>query len=184
MLDCRALGALLLGGVLTGCAGRQRLAPARPACPAARVSTHGWPLVTDSAGVSYRLPAAFAERATGAAFREWLLEGDFQQSIAVGFMPSSSPASSLGRTASPGMLEMTQCVDSVGSREVLVQAWRTRGGVFRDGRHRDRYDVFAVVPVRADLRLYLASGGYERRTQELALAVVRTIAVAAGSPPN
>jgi hypothetical protein len=47
----------------------------------------------------------------------------------------------------------------------------------------DRYDVFAVVPVRPDLRFYLASGGYERRVQEVALAAVPTIVVAA-SPPD
>jgi len=48
----------------------------------------------------------------------------------------------------------------------------------------DRYDVFAVVPVRADLRVYLMSGSYERGTQDIALAAVRTIVVSAASRPH
>jgi len=133
--------------------------------------------------VSFRLPAAYQERAPHSGIREWDLGGDSQQYVLVGYIASSSPPATLGRVVSPGMLEMTQCVDSAGGREVLVQSWRTPAGTFRQGRRLDRYDVFAVVPVRPDLRFYLASGGYERRTQDIALAAVRTIVVAA-SPPD
>jgi hypothetical protein len=80
------------------------------------------------------------------------------------------------------MMEMTQCVDSIGGRQALVQAWRTRGGTFRDGQRMDRYDVFAVVPVSPVLRFYIASGSHRRETQQLALAAVRTIVVAPASP--
>jgi hypothetical protein len=134
--------------------------------------------------VVFRLPPAFVERAREAGAREWDLDGDFQQYILAGFIESSSPVVSLGRAPAAGMLEMTQCVDSIGGREVLVQAWRTRGGTFRDGRRLDRYDVFAVVEVHPELRFYLASGSYRRQTQDLALAVVRTIAIGPQSPPN
>jgi hypothetical protein len=53
--------------------------------------------------------------------------------------------------------------------ENLPQLWRERAEQLR-----------AVSP---DLRFYLSSGGHERHTQDLALAVVRTIVVAA-SPSN
>jgi hypothetical protein len=145
------------------------------------VSSDDWTLVADSAGVSFRLPAAFHERAPREGVREWDL-GDPQQYMLVGYIASSQPPATLGRVVSPGMEEMTQCIDSVGGRGVLVQAWRTVGGTFREGRRQDRYDVFAVLAVRPDVRLYLASGGYERRVQEIALAAVRTIAVAAPPP--
>jgi hypothetical protein len=157
--------------------------PARAACPAPRVSTADWVSIADSAQVSFRLPAAYRERATGAAFREWVLGGDADHYVIAGYIASSNPPATLGRVVSPGMLEMSQCIDSAGSRDMLVQSWRTPGGVFRNGRRRDRYDVFVVVPVRLDLRFYLASGGSERRTQDVALAAARTIVVG-GAPPD
>ena len=172
-----ACAVTLLLAAIGGCVRIQRVAPARAACPAPRLSARGWVAVEDS-GVTFRLPPAYVERPSRAAFREWAENGDFQQYIIVGYIASSNPAPTLGRAPGPGMLEMTQCVDSVAGREVLVQAWRSRGGTFRNGRRLDRYDVFAVVPIRPDLRLYVTSGGYERRTQDIALAVVRTIATA------
>jgi hypothetical protein len=77
------------------------------------------------------------------------------------------------------MMEMSQCVDSIGGRQVLVQAWRTRGGTFRNGQRMDRYDVFAVVPVSPERRFYLASGSHRPQTQQTVLEVVRTIALPA-----
>lgn len=162
---------------LLGCAGRRHVDQARTACPAPPLRTGGWVSISDSLGIAFRLPPNYHERPTGTASREWVLDGDDQQYIILGYIASSSPPASLGRAVSPGMLEMTQCIDSVGTRELLVQAWRTRGGTFRNGQRLDRYDVFAVVPVRADLRLYLMSGSYKRGTQDIALAAVRTIAV-------
>ncbi len=175
---------LVIVGSLISCARPPRsVAPARPACPELRIATTGWVPVTESAGVSFRLPPGFREAAPVGPARHWELDGDFSQYVTAGFIASSSPPAALGRFVSPGMFEMTQCMDVVGGREMLVQSWRTHGGTFRNGQRLDRYDVFAVVPVRPDLRFYLASGGYERRTQDLALAAVRTIIVAA-SPSN
>jgi len=168
---------------LVACVRPGHVEPARAACPAPPLSTAGWVSIADSAGVSFRLPAEYRERATQAGFREWVLGSDVHQYVIVGYIASSNPPATLGRVVSPGMLEMTQCVDSVGSREALVQSWRTPGGTFRQGRRLDRYDVFAVVPVRPDLRVYLASGGYERRAQDVALAAARTIVIG-GSPVN
>jgi hypothetical protein len=172
-------------GTALGCAGPQRLEPARAACPPPRLATALWVTYADSAGVSFRLPAAYQERAPRDGVREWDLDGDNQQYVLAGYISSSNPPASLGRFVSPGMLEMSQCIDSTGGREVLVQSWRTPGGTFRRGRRLDRYDVFAVVPVRPDLRFYVASGGYERRAQDIALAAIRTVVVATspgGSP--
>jgi hypothetical protein len=175
----RARHFLYLGlvGSLASCARLPRVVPSRAACPTPSVGTSKWVPLTDSAGVSFRLPADYREVAPSGGARHWELGGDFQQYVTAGFIASSSPPSTLGRAVSPGMLEMTECIDSVGGREVLVQAWRTRGGTFRNGRRLDRYDVFAVVPVRPDLRFYFSSGGFEPRTQKLALAAVRTIVV-------
>ena len=180
----RVVGAGLGLCAVAGCARPNRPAPSRAACPAPRIATHDWRAVRESAAVVFRLPPAFVERARQAGAREWALNGDWQQYILTGFIESSSPVVSLGRAPATGMLEMTQCVDSVAGREVLVQAWRTRGGMFRDGRRRDRYDVFAVVAVHPALRFYLASGSHRRATQDLALAAVRTIAIPEGFPPR
>jgi len=150
---------------------------ARPACPAPALRTDRWVTIQDSSGVAFRLPPGYQEHPTGTGMREWFLDGDNQRYIALGFIASSNPPASLGRLVSPGMEEMTQCIDSLGSREVLVQSYRTRGGTFRNGQRLDRYDVFAVVPLRADLRLYLMSGSYQRATQDVALAAVRTITI-------
>jgi hypothetical protein len=176
------VSAVLVACGFAGCARPARTAPSRAACPAPRADTRDWRIVQDSAEVVFRLPPAFVERARSEGAREWLLTGDFQQYVLTGFIASSSPVAALGRAPAPGMLEMSQCVDSVGGREVLVQAWRTVGGTFREGRRRDRYDVFAVVAVHPELRFYLASGSYRRQTQDLALAVVRSIAIGPGPP--
>lgn len=182
-MSARHIVCLGLLSSIGSCARLPRVAPSRPACPPPNVSTGGWEPIVDSDGVSFRLPAAYREAAPADGARHWELGGDFSQYITAGFIASSSPPAGLGRVVSPGMLEMTQCIDSVGGREVLVQAWRTRGGTFRNGQRLDRYDVFAVVPVGPVMRFYLSSGGFERRSQEWALAAVRTIIVAS-SPPN
>lgn len=129
--------------------------------------------------MSFRVPPGVTERTREPGPRSWYLNDDFQQYLLTGFIASSSPVVSLGRAPAPGMMDMTQCVDSVAGREVLVQAWRTRGGTFRNGRRMDRYDVFAVVAVDPQRRFYVASGGYTRQMQDLALAAVRTIVVGA-----
>jgi len=56
-----------------------------------------------------------------------------------------------------------------------VQAWRTPGGIFRDGRRWDRYDVFALLPIEPGRTVWVTSGGSDRRFQETALAIVRTV---------
>lgn len=157
------------------------VAPAFAACPAPRVDMTSWRTVADSF-VSFRLPADFVEQPFDEGARRWYLNDDFSEYLLAGFIASSSPAEALGRAPSPGMMEMSQCVDSIGGRQVLVQAWRTRGGTFRNGRRMDRYDVFAVVPVSPERRFYLASGSHRPPTQQTVLAVVRTIAV--GAPPD
>ena len=134
--------------------------------------------------MTFRLPAAFVEQPPDGGARRWYLRGVFVEYIMAGFIPSSSPVQALGRAPAVGMMEMTQCVDSIGGREVLVQAWRTRGGTFLNGRRMDRYDIFAVFPVHPELRFYIASGSHRRETQQVALAVVRTIVVTTGSSPH
>lgn len=173
-----ALASLALLAVFSaGCARTTRVAPASPACPAPRQDTGDWRDVAEPEGVSFRLPAAFVEQPRDEGAHRWHLRGDFSEYVLAGFIASSSPVETLGRAPSPGMMEMTQCIDSVGGRQVLVQAWRTRGGTFREGRRMDRYDVFAVVAVHPQLRFYIASGSHRRETQQAALTVVRTIAI-------
>lgn len=165
-----------------GCVGPTRIAPAHAACPAPRQDTGGWRAVSESAGVSFLVPDGFVQQPRDEGDTRWYLHGDFSEYILAGFIPSSSPPEAMGRVPSVGMMEMTQCVDSIGGRQVLVQAWRTRGGTFRDGQRMDRYDVFAVFAVHSELRFYLASGSHRPETQRAALAVVRTIAIAPARP--
>ena len=131
--------------------------------------------------MAFRLPAEFTESQREPGARKFLRHGDFQQYVLAGFIESSTPVVAMGRAPHAGMKEMTVCVDSVGGREVLVQAWRTVNGTFREGRRLDRYDVFAVVAIHPELRFYFASGSYDPHTQTVALAAVRTIAIG-GAP--
>ena len=164
--------------VAASCVRPTGVAPALAACPAPRHQTDGWRAVSESAGVSFRIPPAFVEQPVDEGAHRFHLRGDFSEYLLAGFIASSSPAESMGRVPGPGMMEMTQCVDSIGGRQSLVQAWRTQGGTFREGRRMDRYDVFAVVPVSPVLRFYIASGSHRRETQQVALTAVRTIVVA------
>jgi len=158
---------------------RPEVLPAIPACPAPAVAVADWPLVEDSAGVTFRLPADYVERPplSGAQYRRWDLGGDVAQSTAIGFIHSYEPMVALRRAPSIGMQEMTECIDSVAGREILVQAWRTVGGTFRNGRRQDKYEAFALIPVQPGLIVFLAGGGYDRRAQLLALATARTFRV-------
>lgn len=172
----RTLGRLSMLIIPAACAHPGRPVPARAACPAPHVDTKPWRTVSQGP-VVYRIPDGFVRSDTQTATYHWERSGDFQQYVTAGFIESSSPAVTLGRTPSPGVFEMTQCVDSIGGREVLVQSWRTRGGVYRDFKRLDRYDVFAVVPVTAMRKFYIASGSYRPETQTIALALVRSIIV-------
>jgi hypothetical protein len=134
--------------------------------------------VSDSAGVTYRIPAAFMGQPSGdLPYRRWTARGELSGYLWTGFIHSPEHWLTLRRVPSPGMYEMSECVDSVAGREVLVQAWRTAGGIFEQGQRRDRYDVFALVPLKPGLTLYLTGGAADRRTQEVVLAVVRTVTI-------
>lgn len=148
-----------------------------PACPFPAIAVDDWLVVQDSAGVTYRVPPEYVEKPPGARSRRWDLGGDFQQSIEIGFIHSQAPLVTFRRAPSIGMREMSECIDSAAGREILVQAWRTVGGTFRLGRRRDKYEAFALIPVEPGLIAYLTGGGYERRAQQLALAVARTFVV-------
>jgi len=168
--------------IAAGCVRPAGIAPALAACPGPGQQTDGWRVVSESAGVTFRIPPDFVERPSDEGAHRFHLRGDFSEYLLAGFIASSSPAETMGRAPGPGMMEMTQCADSIGGRQALVQAWRTRGGTFRDGQRMDRYDVFAVVPVSPELRFYIASGSHRRETQQLALAAVRTIVVVPAQP--
>jgi hypothetical protein len=75
------------------------------------------------------------------------------------------------------MIEMSECIDSIPGREILVQTWRMAGGVFRDSQRLDKYDMLALVPVEPGVTLFLTGGGPKRETQILLLAVARTVRV-------
>ncbi len=70
---------------------------------------------------------------------------------------------------------MSECIDSIPGRQMLVQAWRMESGVFRRGRRLDKFEVFALTPMAPGRTVVLTGGGYERSTQALLLAIVRTI---------
>jgi hypothetical protein len=151
---------------------------AAPACPAPALDPADWTPVRDSARVTYRVPAAFVSEPAGElSYRRWTARADLSGYLWTGFIRSPEHWITLRRAPSPGMHEMSECMDSVAGREVLVQAWRAEGGIFEQGRRRDRYDVFALVPLEPGLTLYLTGGAADRRTQEVLLAVVRTVAV-------
>ncbi len=152
--------------------------PAAPACPAPALDPADWTPVSDSAGVTYRVPDAFVEQPPdGLPYRRWKADRDLSGYLWFGLNRSNEHWITLRRVPSLGMHEMSECVDSVAGREALIQAWRTAGGIFEHGQRRDRYDVFALVPIEPGLTLTITGGAADRRTQEVLLAVVRTVAV-------
>lgn len=151
--------------------------PAATACPAPVLDTRGWRSVADSAAVSYRLPPTLVERPdTTSPNRHW--DGpEYGHIVTVGFIRVLEHWITFRRAPSPGMHEMSECIDSIPGRQILVQTWRTAGGVFRRGRRFDKYEMLALVPIEPGLTLYLTGGGSERDTQVLLLAVARTVRV-------
>ncbi len=153
---------------------------AMPACPAPTMDTRGWRIVNDATGLRYRLPPEFIEQPARVPLsRRWDLDGDFQQSVDIGIIESPDYWVSLRQPPAPGRHEMSECIDSIPGRQLLVQSWRSEGGVFRRGQRMDKYEVFALVPMTARRTVFLTGGGFERETQVLLLAVVRTIRVPA-----
>lgn len=179
----RAVAGACVVLALTGCRRVGVPAPATPpslaACPAPDVRpSDGWRIVRDSAEVTYRLPAGFVERqGPDLPYREWRSEGDLPGSVRIGFSPSREHFTTLRRVPSPGMREMSECVETVQGREVLVQAWRTEGGSFRGGRRYDLYEIFALVSVEPTRTLFVTGGGADRRFQGVLLTIARTVEV-------
>jgi hypothetical protein len=175
-----ALG--MAGLALAGC---QRIATPAPsplravsACPAPDVDTRAWQLVTDSAGVRYRLPPGFTEGPRDdPPYRRFTWDGDPPGHLTVGFSPSREHYATMLRIPSPGMREMTECQEAVNGRDVFFQAWRTEGGTFRQGRRYDNFEILALVPVQPMLTLFVTGGSEDPAFQSVMLAIARTVEV-------
>jgi len=165
--------------------GCQRVAPPSPrpphavaACPAPDVDTRGWQLVSDSAGVQYRLPPGFTEGPRDDPPYRWLTwAGEPGGRVTIGFSPSREHYATMLRVPSPQMHEMTECQESVNGRDVFFQAWRMEGGSFRQGRRYDTFEILALVPVQPMLTLFITGGSEDPAFQELMLALARTVEV-------
>ncbi|HZD05233.1 MAG TPA: hypothetical protein VE173_09955, partial [Longimicrobiales bacterium] len=133
--------AIVAGGLGLSAASCQRVGVAPPvtppsaaACPAPDVDMRGWVPVSDSAGVEYRLPGGFAPREPGdLPYRQWWSSGKLTGYVSIGFSRSREYFTTLRRTPSPSMREMSECVEDLNGRQILVQAWRTEGGRFHEG---------------------------------------------------
>jgi hypothetical protein len=148
------------------------------ACPAPDIGTEGWGIVQDSAGVTYRLPPAFTERPGLEPYRHWSHAVDPSGSLTIGFSPSREHWSTLRRVPSPSMQEMTECVEGEEGDQILIQSWRTQGGIFRDGRRADLFEMLALVPVEPMVTLFVTGGGSDPAFQATLLAIARTVRVA------
>jgi hypothetical protein len=169
----------VFAAILAGCHGARtapRPAPGVAACPAPVLDESHWNVVSDSAGLTYRMPDTFVEHLdTRLPHRTWNSEGTSSGYLWVGFNHSKEFWLTLRRVPSPGMMEMSECVDSIPGRQILVQAWRTVGGIFDHGRRSDRYDMLTLVPIEPGLTLYVAGGGSDPRIQTILLAIARTV---------
>ena len=180
------LGAALLTGTIACHGPRTAPAPvaAAPACPAPVFATGGWTPVTDSMGISYRLPPGFVPRPNPELPHDrWSYDDGTSGYVWIGMNRSPEHWITLRRVPSPGMYEMSECIDSLAGREILVQAWRMRGGISNGRRRPDRYDVFALLPIEPGRTVWVTSGGSDRRFQEMALAIVRTVRIPLDSAP-
>jgi len=172
---------VVIASLALACHGAPRSAPtltaSAPACPPPPLTVADWPVIMDSADVSYRLPDGFVERRPrDLPGRHWTYRRDGSSgTVTVGFIHSREHWTTLRRVPSPGMHEMSVCIDSLAGREILVQAWRMANGIFRNRRRFDRYDVFALLPITPGHTVYVTGGGSDRRFQEIVLAIVRTV---------
>jgi hypothetical protein len=154
--------------------------PPRPvtaaACPARAIDTRDWLTVADSTGVAFRLPPSFVERALpGEPYRRWTSTIDPSGGITIGLSPSREHFTTLRRVPSPNMHEMTECVEEGSSGQILLQAWRTEGGIFRDGRRADLYEMLVLVPLEPMRTLFVTGGGSDPQFQAMLLQIARTV---------
>jgi len=181
----RTFPALVVTALALVAAGCQRVgSPAPPplhsvsACPAPDVDTDAWEVLTDSAGVSYRLPPGFTQRPPGNVyFREFTWADDPRGHASIGFSPSREHYATMLRVPSPPMREMTECQESVNGRDVFFQSWRMEGGSFRQGRRYDSFEVLALVPVQPMLTLFVTGGSEDPDFQAVLLMIARTVEV-------
>ena len=170
--------------LLTACGGGALASPEPPgpvpahwACPAPSLSTSGWVSHADSAGVAYRLPPDLVARPSGdLPYRQWS-SSEPSGRVSIGFSPSREFWVTLRRVPSPGMHEMSECVEEGRDRQILIQSWRTEGGSFQGGRRSDLYEMMALVAVEPMLTLFITGGSPDPRFQEVLLAVARTVTV-------
>jgi hypothetical protein len=158
--------------------------PPRPvaaaACPGQPIDMRDWQTVPDSSGVTFRLPPSFVEQPLpGEPYRRWTSADDLSGGITIGLSPSREHFTTLRRVPSPGMHEMTECVEETQAGQILLQAWRTEGGIFRDGRRADLFEVLVLVPLQPMRTLYVTGGGSDPRFQALLLQVARTVTITA-----
>jgi hypothetical protein len=154
--------------------------PPRPvstaACPARTIDMRDWQIVPDSTGVTFRLPPSFVERLyPGEPYRRWTSAEDPSGGVTIGISPSREHFTTLRRVPSPGMHEMTECVEETEAGQILLQAWRTEGGIFRDGRRADLFEMLGLVPLEPMRTLYVTGGGSDPRFQAMLLQVARTV---------
>ena len=156
--------------------------PPRPvtvaACPARAIDMRDWQTLADSAGVAFRLPPSFVERALpGEPYRRWTSAEDPSGGITIGLSPSREHFTTLRRVPSPNMHEMTECVEERGTGQILLQAWRTEGGIFRNGQRADLFEMLALVPLEPMRTLFVTGGGSDPGFQAVLLQVARTVTI-------
>lgn len=151
------------------------------ACVTPDLDTSGWRTERDSIGgitVTYRIPTDFLEHVhQDLPSREFQTDTEPSGRVIVGFSPSREHYMSLRRAPSPPMHEMSECVADVSGRQLIFQAWRTEGGIFRNGQRYDLYETMALIPVAPTRTLYVTGGGSAPDFQEILLAVARTVDV-------
>lgn len=179
-----SLASLFVALALGAC---QRVGVVPPAPPASLAACHtpsldigDWRLERDSLGVTYRVPDVARARPPGdLPYREFRVPGEPSGRIAVGFAPSREYYTTLRRVPSPGMHEMSECVADVNGRQILLQAWRTEGGIFRNRRRFDLFEMLALIPVEPTRTLFVTGGGDAPAFQAVLLAVARSVDVEA-----
>lgn len=152
--------------------------PSLDACPARRLDVTSWRVVDAAPGVTYRLPTGFVERSRDdLSYREFQIDQTLSGRVAIGFSPSRDYFTTLRRVPSPGMLEMSECVEGPDGRQVLLQAWRTDGGIFRDGERYPLYEVMVLIQVEPTRTLFVTGGGSTPEFQAVLLAIARSVEI-------
>jgi hypothetical protein len=154
--------------------------PPAPACPAPKIDTKQWKVVTlNSCRIRLKLPKKYKEHtwdvvindAVGHSYRA----GNFD-SIDVGLEKPPNPNPDQNKTIRQKDYEgFTECKEVINGREAILQSFRGGGVIISAGRHFRTYYAEGLWSLRPGQLIRVRGDVTSRESQEEVLAILRTV---------